>query len=96
MILLENVHFLFSNRKAAIDWMREQGCQYEDIEIMQSKLKIRWLEDHPSVPPGWKTRKSKIKTNVSTGFPTEMKTPKQLTFLLTFSNKIKIFIYVTY
>ena len=51
-------------RKAAMDWMREQGYNSDDIVLMQSKLKIKWLENHPSVPPGWKTRKSKIKTNV--------------------------------
>jgi len=26
-------------------------------------MKIKWLEDQPDVPPGWKTRKSLIKTN---------------------------------
>ena len=52
-------------RKAAMDWMREQGSSEEDMLLMQSKLKIKWLENQPTVPPGWKTRKSKVKTNVS-------------------------------
>ena len=37
---------------------------FKNFRLMQSRLKIRWIENHDSVPPGWKTRKSKIKTNV--------------------------------
>ena len=48
-----------------MDWMREQGSSEEDMLLMQSKLKIKWLENQPTVPPGWKTQKSKVKTNVS-------------------------------
>ena len=43
--------------------MREQGgWSNEDIELMQSKLKIRWTDDDPTIPYGWKTRTSQIKT----------------------------------
>ena len=36
----------FPSRKGAVEWMREQGnWSNEDIELMQSKLKIRWTED---------------------------------------------------
>jgi len=53
----------FPGRKAAVEWMREQGnWSTEDIELMQSKLKIRWTEDDPTIPAGWKTRTSQIKT----------------------------------
>ena len=53
----------FPGRKAAVEWMREQG-QYtqEDIELMQSKLKIRWADDDPTIPVGWKSRQSQVKT----------------------------------
>ena len=43
----------FPGRKAAVDWMREQGYfSNEDIELMQSKLKIKWTEDDPTIPEG--------------------------------------------
>ena len=45
--------------------MREQGDSLEDMELMQSRLRIRWREDDPSVPPGWKTRTSQIRSKVS-------------------------------
>ena len=36
-----------------MDWMREQGYfSNEDIELMQSKLKIKWTEDDPTIPEG--------------------------------------------
>jgi hypothetical protein len=53
-------------RKAAVEWMREQGEPLDDIELMQSKLRIRWRDDDPSIPPGWKTRTSQIRSKVST------------------------------
>ena len=53
----------FPGRKAAVDWMREQGIYTnEDIELMQSKLKIKWTEEDPTLMNGWKTRTSHIKT----------------------------------
>ena len=53
----------FPGRKAAVDWMREQGIYTnDDIELMQSKLKIKWTEDDPTLMNGWKTRTSHIKT----------------------------------
>ena len=53
----------FPGRKAAVDWMREQGIYpNEDIELMQSKLKIKWTDDDPTLPTGWQTRTSQIKT----------------------------------
>ena len=53
----------FPGRKAAVDWMRDQGIYTnDDIELMQSKLKIKWTDDDPTLMDGWKTRTSQIKT----------------------------------
>ena len=53
----------FPGRKAAVEWMRDQGIyNNDDIELMQSKLKIKWSEDDPTLMTGWKTRTSYIKT----------------------------------
>ena len=53
-----------------MEWMKEQGdYSQEEVELMQSKLRIRWREDDPSVPPGWKTRTSQIKSKVSQQSP---------------------------
>ena len=59
----------FPGRKAAVKWMRDQGdWSNEDIDLMQSKLKIRWTEDDPTIPSGWKTRTSQIKTNAGSTY----------------------------
>jgi hypothetical protein len=56
-------------RKAAMEWMREQGeYSQEEVDLMQSKLRIRWREDDPTVPKGWKTRTSQIRSKVRLEF----------------------------
>ena len=51
----------FPGRKAAVEWMREQGgWGQEEVELMQSKLKIRWTEDDTTIPQGWKSRSSQV------------------------------------
>ena len=54
----------FPGRKAAVDWMREQGIySNEDIELMQSKLKIKWTDDDPTLQTG--TSQIKTKTGLT-------------------------------
>ncbi len=49
--------------------MREQGeYSQEEVDLMQSKLRIRWREDDPTVPKGWKTRTSQIRSKVRLEF----------------------------
>jgi hypothetical protein len=53
----------FPGRKAAVEWMREQSqWGQDDVELMQSKLKIRWTDDDTTIPVGWKSRQSQVKT----------------------------------
>ena len=53
----------FAGRKAALEYM-ESSNEYsvEDMELMQSGLKVFWGEDDPTMPEGWKTRITDIKT----------------------------------
>jgi hypothetical protein len=52
-----------------MEWMREQGeYSQEEVDLMQSKLRIRWREDDPTVPKGWKTRTSQIRSKVRLEF----------------------------
>ena len=49
--------------------MREQGeYSQEEVDLMQRKLRIRWREDDPTVPKGWKTRTSQIRSKVRLEF----------------------------
>ena len=53
----------FAGRKAALEHMESSGTySQDDIDLMQSGLKIVWGEDDPTMPEGWKTRTTEIKT----------------------------------
>ena len=50
----------FSGRKQALEHMRKVGYDEEDIKRMSSGCRVKWIDDDPSLPEGWKTRTSEI------------------------------------
>ena len=52
----------YSGRKQAVDYMRKHGHDENHIKIMEAGFKIQWLDDDPSLPQGWKTRFTDMKT----------------------------------
>ena len=50
----------YSGRKQALEHMRKVGYDEEDIKRMSSGCRVKWIEDDPTLPEGWKTRYSEI------------------------------------
>ena len=56
-----------AGRKSAIEYMETSGkFSPDDIELMQSGLKVQWTDGDSTVPEGWKSRITDIKTKTGT------------------------------
>ena len=42
----------YSGRKQAVDYMVKSKYSQQDIKIMESGFKIKWIDDDPSLPDG--------------------------------------------
>ena len=52
----------YSGRKQAVDYMKKNDFKPDDIKKMESGFKVKWVENDPNVPAGWKTRSTDMKT----------------------------------
>merc|ERR1719209_1451767 len=56
----------YSGRKQAVDYMVKSKYSQQDIKIMESGFKIKWIDDDPSLPKNWKMRTTDMKTKNGT------------------------------
>ena len=52
----------YSGRKQAVEYMKKNEFKPLDIKKMESGFKVKWIDNDPDIPIGWKTRTTDMKT----------------------------------